>query len=155
MEANPWKLYGHELFIDQIQRLIQAVDDLRRCDPEGYHTHPKAKFLASINRLIRQTIPENSAAPEFRRGKTLGTTNKHWFRAKFHGRYQLFFRFSTQHRIIIYVWLNDDKNLRKAGSKTDPYAVFQSMLKSGQPPQNFEELKDASIALDEMVDQEL
>jgi hypothetical protein len=28
----------------------------------------------------------------------------------------------------------------KAGNKSDPYAVFSSMLKSGNPPQDLDEL---------------
>jgi toxin YhaV len=149
MEINDWKLYGHKLFVDQLNKLLTEVNELRIDDPISYESHPKAKFLATINRLIRQTIPENPTAPEFRQGNTLGKANKHWFRAKFHGRYRLFFRFSTQHRIIIYTWLNDEKTLRKAGAKTDPYCIFQNMLKSGNPPQSFEQLLKKSISLDE------
>lgn len=148
MEANDWKLYGHKLFIDQFKKLLSEVSELQRSDPTGYESHPKAKFFATINRLIRETIPEDPTAPEFRQGNTLGKTNKHWFRAKFHGRYRLFFRFSSQHRIIVYTWLNDEKTLRKAGAKTDPYIVFQSMLKSGNPPQDFEQLLKKAIPLD-------
>jgi toxin YhaV len=149
MEINDWKLYGHKLFVDQLNKLLTEVNELLIDDPMGYESHPKAKFLATINRLIRQTIPENPTAPEFRQGNTLGKANKHWFRAKFHGRYRLFFRFSTQHRIIIYTWLNDEKTLRKAGAKTDPYFIFQNMLKSGNPSQSFEQLLKKSISLDE------
>ena len=149
MEANSWKLYGHKSFVGQLTKLVDESDELRRSDPSGYEAHPKTKFLATINRLIRQTIPEDPASPEYRQRNTLGKTNKHWFRAKFHRRYRLFFRFSSQHRVIIYVWLNDEKTLRKAGAKTDPYFIFQNMLKSGNPPQNFEHLLKKSISLDE------
>jgi toxin YhaV len=148
MEPNGWKLYGHKLFIDQFKKLLSEVSELQCSDPTAYESHPKAKFLATINRLIRETIPEDPTAPEFRQGNTLGKTNKHWFRAKFHGRYRLFFRFSSQHRIIVYTWLNDEKTLRKAGAKTDPYIIFQSMLKSGNPPQDFEQLLKKAIPLD-------
>jgi toxin YhaV len=149
MGNNDWKLYGHKLFVDQLSKLLTEVDELCTDDPMGYESHPKAKFLATINRLIRQTIPKDPTVSEFRQGNTLWKTNKHWFRAKFHGRYRLFFRFSMQHRIIIYTWLNAEKTLRKAGAKTDPYFMFESMLKRGNPPQNFEPLLDDSFALDE------
>jgi toxin YhaV len=148
MESNGWKLYGHTLFVDQLNKLQGEVSELQCIDPTSYESHPKAKFLATINRLIRETIPGDPTAPEFRQGNTLGKTNKHWFRAKFHGRYRLFFRFSSQHRIIVYTWLNDEKTLRKAGAKTDPYIIFQSMLKSGNPPQDFEQLLKKAISLD-------
>jgi toxin YhaV len=152
MEANGWRLYGHRLFVGQLNKLVVEVKQLRQNDPTGYEAHPKAKFLATINRLIRQTVPEDPIAPEYRQGNTLGKFNKHWFRAKFHGRYRLFFRFSSQHKIIIYTWLNDEKTLRKAGAKTDPYFIFQSMLKSGDPPQNFEQLLADSTAMENILD---
>ena len=148
MEVNGWKLYGHRLFIDQLNKLVAQVKEVRKSEPEGYESHPKAKFLATIHRLIRQTIPDDPTAAEFRPGNTLGKSNKHWFRAKFHGRYRLFFRFSTKHRIIVYIWLNDEKTLRKAGSKTDPYSIFESMLKRGNPPQEFEKLLKTSYSLE-------
>jgi toxin YhaV len=148
MEVNGWKLYVHRLFADQLTKLTQEVSELHHNDPTHYQTHPKTKFLATVNRLIRQTIPTDPTAPEYRQGNTLGTTNKHWFRAKLHGRYRLFFRFSSQEQIIVYVWLNDEKTLRKAGAITDPYAIFQKMLRSGNPPQDFDQLLNSSTFLD-------
>jgi toxin YhaV len=42
--------------------------------------------------------------------------------------------------VIVYVWVNDEFTLRKAGSKTDPYSVFKSMLNAGDPPRTLEAL---------------
>lgn len=152
MEVNGWKLYGHRLFIDQLSKLTAEVETLYESDPTGYTSHPKTKFLATLQRLICQTIPEDPTAPDYRQGNTLGKANKHWFRAKLHGRYRLFFRFSSQHRVIVYAWLNDEKTLRKAGAKTDPYAIFEAMLKSGNPPQDLEQLLKGSQPLEETFD---
>lgn len=30
MEANNWKLYAHKLFVDQLIKLVDEVDELRR-----------------------------------------------------------------------------------------------------------------------------
>jgi toxin YhaV len=76
----------------------------------------------------------------FRQGNTLGKDNRHWFRAKFHERYRLFYRFSTKEKLIVYAWVSDEKTLRQAGSKTDPYSVFRRMLEAGDPPRSMEEL---------------
>jgi toxin YhaV len=150
MEVNGWKLYGHKLFVDQIVKLIDEVKSLKEGDPSGYESHPKAKFLATVNKLIRQNIPEDPNSPDFRQGNTLGKRNKHWFRAKLHSRYRLFFRFSSKHKVVIYVWLNDEKTLRKQGARTDPYTIFQNMLKQGDPPQDFEQILKYSTPLDEV-----
>jgi toxin YhaV len=137
MVRNGWKLYSYPLFADQLNLLVEKVEKLARQSPVTYTSEPAAKLLATIEDLIYKQIPSNSEAPQFRQGNTLGKENKHWFRAKFHQRYRLFFRYSTKHKVIVYAWLNDENTLRKAGARTDPYAVFSSMLKSGNPPQDF------------------
>lgn len=147
MESRGWRLFVHPLFEAQLQKLTKRVGRLASNDPRGYASHPAAKILATINHYIRESIPHDPSSPEFRQGNTLGTGNRHWFRAKFHGRYRLFYRFSTQHKIIVYAWVNDDENLRKAGSKTDPYAMFKGMLERGNPPNSFAELLQASTEM--------
>jgi toxin YhaV len=140
MEVNGWRLFQYPLFESQLKKLTDAVERLSIRHPDTYKEHPKAKLLATIYRTITESIPRDPNAPEFRQGDTLGPDNRHWFRAKFHQRYRLFFRFSTKDRVIVYVWINDEFTLRKAGSKTDAYAVFQSMLNAGNPPRTLEAL---------------
>jgi toxin YhaV len=43
-------------------------------------------------------------------------------------------------RVVLYAWLNDEATLRKAGAKTDLYAVFQRMLARGEVPADIDEL---------------
>src|SRR5579864_5312670 len=137
MESHGWRLFIHPLFQRQLEKLTGQVERLASKDHRGYLSHPAARLLATINHYIRDAIPRDPNGPEFRQGNTLGPGNRHWFRAKFHGRYRLFFRFSTEQKIIVYAWVNDEQSLRKPGSKTDPYAVFRAMLESGEPPDSF------------------
>jgi len=146
--VNGWKLYTHPLFLGQLVRLIEQVEGLTKKSPGTYKEEATTKLLATINRYIREIIPGDPNAPEFRQGNTLGKDNRHWFRAKFHERYRLFYRFSTNEKIIIYVWVNDERTLRKAGSKTDPYNVFRGMLEAGNPPGSVEELLKSARELD-------
>lgn len=140
MEAHGWRLFQHPLFEAQLKRLTDTVEQLAITQPKTYKEHPKAKLLATIRRYVIDIIPRDPNAPEFRQGDTLGPDNRHWFRAKFHQRYRLFFRFSSKDKVIVYVWVNDEFTLRKAGSKTDAYAVFKSMLDAGDPPPTLEAL---------------
>ncbi len=140
MEANGWRLFQYPLFEGQLKKLTEAVEKLSIAQPDSYWWHPKTKLLATIHRTITESIPRDPDAAEFRQGDTLGSDNRQWFRAKFHQRYRLFFRFSTKDRVIVYVWVNDEFTLRKAGSKTDPYAVFKSMLNAGNPPRTLDAL---------------
>ena len=137
MEVNGWTLFTHPLFREQLENLTKRVEILSRDRPADYHSHPSAKLLATVRRYILENIPSDPASREFRLGHALGADNRHWFRAKFHQRFRLFFRFSTKHKVIIYAWINDESTLRKAGSKTDPYTVFKSMLERGNPPESF------------------
>ena len=133
MTANGWSLFAHPLFQSQLEKLTKKAGKVASGDPRSYNTHPSVKLLATINRYVRELIPRDPNSPEFRQGNTLGSDNRHWFRAKFHGRYRLFYRFSTRLKAIVYVWVNDEESLRKTGSKTDPYALFKAMLERGEP----------------------
>ena len=144
MEVNGWRLFQYPLFESQLRKLTEAVQQLSISQPDTYGGHPKTKLLATIHRHVTEIIPRDPTAPEFRQGDTLGPDNRHWFRAKFRQRYRLFFRLSTKDRVIVYVWVNDEFTLRKAGSRTDAYAVFKSMLKAGDPPRTLMALLKAA-----------
>jgi toxin YhaV len=146
MQANGWQIFYHRVFQAALGELERTVKQLAQSDPQGYKSHPKTKLLASIFKAIREKVPANPQAPEFRLGKTLDTTaasNAHWRRVKkgLPSRYRLFFRFaSSPIQLIVYVWFNDENSLRKAGSKTDVYETFGRMLAKGIVPQSIEQL---------------
>ncbi|RJT44268.1 type II toxin-antitoxin system YhaV family toxin [Rahnella woolbedingensis] len=144
LEINGWTLLAHPLILQQIQELTDQVVLLRRKDPAGYKSKNATKRLAAINKLMFDAIPQDPARSEFRQGDTLGGEFSHWFRAKFFQQYRLFFRYNLKSRIIIYAWVNDDKELRAYESKTDAYRVFSKMLKSGKPPDNWQALWEES-----------
>lgn len=138
--VNGWHLFGHDLFINQLQELVKQVEKLRKKDPECYKEKNAAKRLAAIMKLILHKIPEDPTLAEYRQGITLGEEHKHWFRAKFFQQYRLFFRFHLESKIIIYAWVNNENTKRAYDNKSDAYAVFRKMLKKGTPPNNWDEL---------------
>lgn len=145
LSVNGWQIFAHPLFLDQLERLTLAVERARDKDPTGHRDTANAKLLASLHRLIFETIPADPGRPEFRQGGTLGAGRKHWFRAKFGGqRFRLFFRYSREAKIIIYAWVNDQESLRTYGAKTDAYAVFRAMLDKGNPPEDWPALLKAA-----------
>lgn len=146
--VNDWTLYAHPLFLDQLERLTKAVERAKAKDPTDYTSTANAKLLAAIRKLVLETIPVDPARPEFRQGGTLGPNRKHWFRAKFgNGRFRLFFRYSSNAKIIVYAWVNDRETLRSYGSKSDAYAVFKGMLDKGNPPEDWDLLLKASVTI--------
>ena len=137
-KRHGWDLYAHPLFLDQVERLLAAVERARRSDPDGWRDKADARLLGAIRALIFDRIPRDPLAPEFRQGNTLGRGHRHWFRARFAGgRFRLFFRADSRARVIVYAWVNDRDTLRKAGAGTDPYAVFGRMLAGGDPPDDW------------------
>jgi toxin YhaV len=143
LEINGWKIYVWSEFRDRWTALRHRVEALRQTDPDGYRSRPETKFFAAVRALILTEIPADPAAPHFRQGKTMGSSNLHWRRAKFMRRFRLFFRYHTTSKTIIYVWLNDEHTLRKAGASSDVYRVFAGMLSRGKPPTDWDALVEA------------
>lgn len=141
-----WLLSGSE-FQRQFDSLLAEVERIREQDPSSYRAHPKAKLLATILRLITEDIPADPGHKDFRQGTTLGSDYTGWYRAKFHQRFRLLFRFRSAERAIVHAWVNTESGLRKSGDKNDPYAVFRRMLDRGSPPTDFSELLDEAAAL--------
>ena len=90
--------------------------------------------------MILDVVPGDPARDDFRQGSTLGTAYRHWRRAKIGRRFRLFFRYYSKSKVIVYAWVNDENTLRSAGSKSDPYAVFEKMLGRGNPPDGWDAL---------------
>lgn len=134
LEINGWKIYVWSGFRGRWTALRQRVEALRQADPTGYQSRREAKFFAMVRDLVLKEIPADPAAPHFHQGKTMGGSNTHWRRAKFMRRFRLFFRYHTAPKTIIYVWLNDENTLRKAGASSDVYSVFAAMLAREKPP---------------------
>jgi toxin YhaV len=152
---NGWSIFAHPLFLNQLEELIAQVENLQRKYPQEYKKKNPTKRLAAIAKLAFEIIPQDPTKPDYRQGNTLGDDYKHWFRAKFFQQYRLFFRYHQESKIIVFVWVNDENSKRAYQSNTDAYRVFQKMLKSGYPPDNFndllEEAKDEINRLQNVV----
>lgn len=143
MDVNGWKLYVSDIFERQFDRLIEEVEAISERDPDHFFDHPKYKLLLGIQENIYHRVPLNPDHPDYRLGHTLGKQHGHWRRIKKNAlpeRYRLFFQFRSHEKKIVYAWFNDESTLRKAGAKTDVYAVFEAMLKKGHPPTTWDEL---------------
>ena len=137
---NGWTVFCHPLFLDELDTLIKKVEELKGKDPINYQKKNATKRLAAISSLAFDVIPRDPSIAKYRQGISLGDEHKHWFRAKFFQQYRLFFRYDSASKIIVFVWVNDDKHKRSYGSKTDAYRVFKKMLKSGDPPDSWDQL---------------
>lgn len=143
---NGWSLFAHQAFVGAFEDLLTQVETLTRDDPHAFHHHPTYKLFQKVCDCVFERVPTDPASKEFIGGGAFdGHTS--WRRAK-HGmppRYRLFFQFrSHAPKTIIFAWFNSVDTLRKAGSRTDCYAVFVRMVEKGEVPDDFEALLKAS-----------
>ena len=138
--VNGWTIFFHPLFLDELDFLVSKTEEIRKKDPNNFSKKNSSKRLAAISKLAFEVIPQDPSKLEYRQGNTLGAEHKHWFRAKFFQQYRLFFRFDSASKIIVYAWVNDEKNKRAYGSKSDAYSVFEKMLQNGHPPDDWNQL---------------
>jgi len=144
MQRHGWTLLFHDCVIGQLQRLHAAAQRAEAKDPQGFEHNANVKLLRALSQLMMDAIPSDPARAEYRQGNTLGTVYRHWRRAKIGRRFRLFFRYDERARIIVFSWVNDEQTLRSAGSKSDPYTVFEKMLGRGNPPNDWNTLVQAS-----------
>ena len=140
MERHGWRLLFYTEFSQQLTRLEDAADRARRRNPEGFASNSTVKLLRAVDRMMSEVIPQDPSRAEYRQGNTLGRGYRHWRRARIGRRFRLFFRYDAKVKVIVYAWMNDERTLRSAGSKTDPYTVFTRMLAQGNPPNDWASL---------------
>jgi toxin YhaV len=144
MQRHGWNLLFHDCLIEQLQKLEVAVLSAKVQDSKCFESNANVKLFNALSQLILDTVPSDPNREDYRQGNTMGTAFRHWRRAKIGRRFRLFFRFDSKTRLIIYAWVNDENTLRSAGSKSDPYTVFQNMLQRGHPPDDWAALVSAS-----------
>lgn len=134
MQRHVWHLLFHDCLIDQLQKLAAAAARAKAHEPEHSGANASVKLFGALSTLIFDVVPSDPNREDYRQGNTMGTVFRHWRRAKIGRQFRLFFRFDSKSRIIIFAWVNDRNTSRSAGAKSNPYAVFPKMLKSGHPP---------------------
>ena len=149
MTGCTWIFFYHVKVNQTLQELESRVRFLKEKDPENYQKNFYAKHYARLLKAIRRVI-EDPTLPEYRLGKTMGPDYRSWRRVKkdLQGRYRLFFRFFSMEHEIFFAWLNNEVTLRKAGAKTDVYAIFKKMLDRKDIPNTRESLIKASVKKD-------
>lgn len=147
---NGWTLYGHPIFLSDLLDLFERVERLLEEDEHAAAHSKEYSLLECVVKSIMERVPDDPTHRDFRQGDTLGPKLKHWFRVKkgLPNRYRLFFQFQSKApKSITYAWFNDETTLRKAGDKSDCYAVFKRLVESGKMPNSYDDLKRAAEAL--------
>lgn len=122
MKSN-YLLKYHDFYFHRIAKLKEQVKELHsKLSKEEFQQHEIVKFAYRIRKADQEIIPQDPNRPEYR---LTGDLKKYRRYKQGLQRYRLFFCFSSKPKIILYLYLNDEKNLRKAGDKKDPYEEFK------------------------------
>ena len=145
LTIHGWTILAHPLFLDQLEKLTEAVETLKAKKPDAFWKNANTKLLAALSKLVFDAVPQDPTLFAYRQGSTLGEDYRHWFRAKFgNGRFRLFFRYDSTAKAIIFAWVNDETTLRARGEKSDAYKVFKGRLADGNPPDDWAVLHKAA-----------
>lgn len=129
MIKSKYLLRYHDFYYNRILQLKEQVKELYvKLSEEEFRQHEIVKLAYRIRRADQEIIPQDPDRPEYRLG---GELRKYRRYKQGLQRYRIIFCFSNQPKIILYLYLNDEKHLRKAGSKTDPYEDFKRLIRKG------------------------
>lgn len=131
---SKYLLKYHEFYCLRISRLKERVKELRNnLDDEDFKQHEIVKFACRIRKADQEIIPHDPTRPEYRLKAELRKYRRYKQGLQ---RYRLFFCFSNQPKLILYLYLNSEKNLRKSKDKHDPYEQFKKFVRRGDVSHN-------------------
>lgn len=135
---NGWLVLFGPAFSPRYEELREEARRLKaKLSPEAYRGHLTVKLAAAVFRLVTTIVPRDPDAPRFRLKGNLASFR----RARGQGlppRYRLFWVFSSQHKIIIFLYLNAEGVPRKEDDRRDVYAVFERMVRRGEIGPDFD-----------------
>lgn len=122
---SDYLLRYHDFYYRRITKLKERIKELRnKLSDEEYKQHEIVKLAYRIRKADREIIPQAPNQPEYRLS---GNLKKYRRYKQGLQRYRILFCFSNQPKIILYLYLNDERHLRKADDKHDPYEEFKKL----------------------------
>ncbi|HVA65801.1 MAG TPA: type II toxin-antitoxin system YhaV family toxin [Elusimicrobiota bacterium] len=119
----------HAFYAERIAELKARVKELRGAlSPEEFARHEIVKLALRI-RDAEKEIAANPKAAEYLLHDELRKFRRY---KRGLGRYRLFFCFSDNPPIIVFLYLNSAETPRQEGGRGDPYEVFKAMLRRGE-----------------------
>jgi len=88
-----WTILLYPAFRAALLMLCERVRRIREQNPSGWQSNGHAKLLKRIVEIVLHEVPAAPDSPLFEHGNTVGKDARGWRRAKFLGRFRLFYRF--------------------------------------------------------------
>ncbi len=134
-----WTVLFTEPFLSAYGDLSARARKLKgELSEEQYERHLDVKLFLAVRELTGTIIPNDPQHADYQLHGDLAKFR----RTKGHGlpkRYRLFWAFSEQLKVIIFLYMNDSASLRKEGDRSDPYHLFSSMVRRGEIGADFDE----------------
>lgn len=146
MQRHGWTLLFHESMVEQLRKLRASPELANQSALQGFKGNANVQLFRALSHVMLDIVPSDPSGDAYSLSNVQGPAYRHWRRAKIGRRFRLFFRYDSKAKAIVYAWVNDEQTLRSAGSKSDPYAVFEKMLGRGNPPDDWAALVAASQA---------
>lgn len=131
------EVYLSKSIKDIYDKLQSDAISLLNKDPIGNRNHPKVKWYEKTKKAMKDAIA-NPNDKSYLLGNTLGTGHRAWRRLKrdIPSRYRFFFRFFSETKEIFFIWMNDERHLRREGDRSDVYMDFTRRVESGEVPES-------------------
>ncbi|MBI3296873.1 MAG: type II toxin-antitoxin system YhaV family toxin [Elusimicrobia bacterium] len=129
MPKTEYLLRYHDVYADRVEELKTRVRRLKeRLPPEEFTRHETVKLAMRV-REAESEVAEDPDRPEYLLRDELRKFRRY---KRGLGRYRIIYCFSNKPPIIVFLYLNTEDTLRKAGSSKDPYEEFKSLLRRGK-----------------------
>lgn len=129
MMKNDYFLKFHDFYYSRLSQLKEQIRKLKSTLPSDEYVHNEVvKFAARLKKATFEIIPQDPNKSEYQLHGDLKGYRRYKQGLK---RYRLFFVFSNRPPLILYLYINDEKHLRKEGDKSDPYEEFKKLVIKG------------------------
>lgn len=126
---SSYLLKVHEFYAARIAVLKEKIKKLKKNLPhQEFVHHETVKLAFRIKRATEEIIPEDPDRPEY---KLKGPLKKYRRYKQGLSRYRLIYFFTETPPLIVYLYINDEKHLRKDNDKNDPYQEFSKLINQG------------------------
>lgn len=124
-----YALRYHKIYADRITEIVNIVKQARiKLSKDDYIRHPSVKLLARLAAATLKIIPCDPNCRDYLLKGPLSKFRRYKARLQ---RYRLLFCFSNKPSVIVYLYINDDRHVRKDNDKNDPYQEFQALVEKG------------------------
>ncbi len=118
MQRHGWTLLFHDRVIEQLRGLQARAECAKQDDRQGCEGYANLGLFHTLSRLILEVVPSNPSRDAYVPDNMQGQIGGHWRRVEIGRSFQLFFRYDSKARVIVFAWIHEEQALWSAVSKS-------------------------------------